>query len=1419
MMIGIRGFFRQSHHQRRRTRLTLLASVASCLLALSAVCAAGPVILYSFSAANFTISPPVTNSDGLAPASRLVLGADGCLYGTTRHGGANGAGSFFRMTATGSLTNLFSFPAATNNSGGINYDLWPNDLLRGINGNFYGTTRRGGSNFTGTIFEISPSGTFANLHTFAGETINASGRVTSADGATPLGALALGSDGNFYGTTQYGGSNGTGTIFRLTPAGTFTSLYSFSPSGAGFISTNGAVPNALVLGSDGTFYGTTQQGGLDNSGTFFKFTVAGGFTQIYSFNGSAPGNNPITPNSTLVQGAGGLFYGTSSYGGSQGGGSIFVITNSGGATVLHSFPQLDAGASAALTLGTDGNFYGTTAANGLNGDGTLFRITPSGDFGAFSFSLLDASSRNPGGANPSAALTADSICNLYGSCAAGGTNGSGVIFQVFGPNFIPPFFFTSTNTPPGVTNALVGSSITLSNLAGGYAPLSYHWLKNGTNLTDGGDISGSMTNVLVISPVFPLDVGSYALLISNTWGALTSSVTVLTVARPAISISSPAPNAAISSPLFAGTATNAPLFTNFNPAEVRLTNVIFSITNLLNGSNITGLAPVTSGVGGLSNWVITNVIPFPGTNILSVRSVDVSGNISPVSSLTFFYQVPTRLTVLTTGSGTGTFTFTNGTKLYIGESYSNTASPSSSIFSNWVSGAVVSYNPTLPFIMQSNLVLTADFLAQKTPAVSITSPAANARTNSPVFKGTAASSPQLPGVNPNNLRLTNVVYWLTDAATGSVATGVAALTGGGAVSNWTITVTPSPGTNTLAVQSQDISGGLSPIVSQTFFYKVPSLFTLLTSGTGNGTFTATAAVAGDTLPTNSALLNLNEKYTITAKPDQFSTFSKWTGSAGNITTPTLSFVMQPGFALTAVFNAVPPGVAISSPAANLRTAAPVFNGTASSNLRLTNVSYSLASSFTGSVSNGFATLIAGAGSVSNWMITNVNPSPGTNTLTVRSADAAGNVSAAVSRTSFYEVTNKLMVRQAGTGNGTFKGAASIPGDVVPTNGAWLNLGEGYTITAVPGASSLFSNWVSPAGVTVTPALSFIMQSNLVLTANFVSNFFPAAAGTYNGLFFPSNAVAAETSGMLYNFVLRNTGACSGSLLLAGKSYTISTNFDVSGHAACSAGQLQVDLALDSSTPQITGTVSSSQWTAYLTAVASNALPSADYTILLSPSSNVSAVSPPGDGYAVVTNNAGLVTISGALADGTSFSQRVPVSKAGDLPVYASLYTNTASTNANANPGLLLGWINLTNLQAAAPANALAWIKKPFHSPTLYTNGFTNFLVLQGALWTNPPANASAIAMTNGQLIVSNTGLFLVFTNIVVSNNKLTNLGVLPTNSVSGSINPKTGLLNLTFANGNGPATNSAVGAILQDTANAGGFLLTSTNAGSFKLQP
>jgi uncharacterized repeat protein (TIGR03803 family) len=1412
-----------------RLRLAPLAALAACWVAFPAVTVAAPTVLYSFSAPSFPAPSLATNSDGQAPGSTLVLTTDGYLYGTARHGGANGAGSIFRILTNGAnFSNLYSFQAsfqAVSNSSGetnyqTNYNLEPNDLVQGTDGNFYGTTRSGGSNFTGTIFSISPSGSFTNLHTFAAQTINTDGQAVSAEGATPVGALVQGTNGDFYGTTQYGGSNGTGTIFHVTPSGDFASLYSFGPSVAGSASAKSAVPNALVLGDDGAFYGTTQQGGLDNAGTFFKFTTAAGFTQIYSFNGEAPGNNPITPNSALVQGANGNFYGTSAFGGSQGGGCIFEITAAGGATVLHSFPQLNAGAGASLALGADGSFYGTTAANGLNGEGTFFRVTPSGVFGVFLFRPLDANSDNPGGANPSAGLTADNFGNLYGACAAGGTNGSGVIFQVYGPGFNPAFFLASTNSPPALTNTLVGSSVTLAWPAQGGAPLVYQWLMNETVvLQDGGDISGSTTGTLTINPVLPRDLGSYCLVISNTWGALTSSVTALTVMPPEIAISSPEPDARTNSPVFAGTATNAPLFAGAYSNEIRLTNIIYSISNLLSGTAVTGLvAPFTPGAGGASNWSFS-VTPLPGSNILSVQCVDVSGNVSPVASRAFFYEVAAQLSVLTTGSGVCSFSITNGAWLDIGQGYTITASPISSVFDKWaaevagVPGRVITYDQTLPFLMQSNLVLTAAVMARQPPGVSITSPTNNVRAGSADFKGfagTATTSPLLSGDNPASLRLTNVEYWLTNAATGSVSNGFATLTGGGSVSNWSIPVTPMPGTNTLAVQSQDVSGGLSSIKSRTFFYKVPARFTLRQTGNGTGTFTASAPVAGEAIPANGAMLNIGENYRITANPGQFSRFAGWSGGAGNSDNRTLSFTMMTNLALTAQFVDFPPVVAISSPRANSRSAGPAFNagGSASGYFPISNVLWSLAGSFTGSFSSGSAKLTAGSGTASNWSIA-LAPSPGPNILTVYCEDVRSNLSAAVSCPFFYKVQSRLTVTNAGLGKGSFKGAASAAGDAVPADGAMLNLGETYTITAVPDSSSLFSNWVSAEGVSFSPALPFVMQSNLVLTVTFVTNFFPPAAGTYNGLFLPRAAVSGENSGMLYNLGLLKTGSFTGRLLLAGTNYPFSSKFDASGHAGFNTGPFSVSLTLDTGASQITGTVGGSSLTADL---ASDAQPSAEYTILLSPTAGDSAASPPGDGYILLTNHAGVATLKGKLADGTGYNQTVPVSRAGDIPLFSRLYATGASA------GMLLGWINLTNLHAAAPPGTMTWIKNPLLSPARYTNGFDNTLSVQGSLWTSPPANTPAISLTNGELVISNTGLLLNYTNILVSGNTLKNSGVLPANSLTATVTPQTGLLTLTFSDREGKPT-QAWGAILQDTTNAGGFFLTSTNAGSFWLQP
>ncbi|MGA9963911.1 MAG: choice-of-anchor tandem repeat GloVer-containing protein [Terriglobales bacterium] len=239
-------------------------------------------------------------------------------------------------------------------------------LTLGTDGNFYGTTQEGGTPNYGTIFNITPSGSLATLYTFTG----------GNDGGAPYAPPVEGTDGNFYGTTSEGGAAFLGTVYKITPAGKFTLLYQFDGS-------HGGAPDApLVQGTDGNFYGTTPHFGTNNLGVVFKITPAGKPTVLYEFDGAHGGN----PNGGLVQGTDGNFYGTTLTGGSNGAGVVFRMTPSGKLAVLHNMGGTDGGLPyAGLLQGSDGNFYGANAFGGSSsncssGCGTIFKITPKGKF-------------------------------------------------------------------------------------------------------------------------------------------------------------------------------------------------------------------------------------------------------------------------------------------------------------------------------------------------------------------------------------------------------------------------------------------------------------------------------------------------------------------------------------------------------------------------------------------------------------------------------------------------------------------------------------------------------------------------------------------------------------------------------------------------------------------------------------------------------------------------------------------------------------------------------------------------------------------------------------------------------------------------------------------------------------------------------
>jgi uncharacterized repeat protein (TIGR03803 family) len=283
----------------------------------------------------------------------------------------------------------------------------------GTDGNFYGTTSFGGPNNSGTVFKIKPGGALTTLHTFSG-----------ADGANPWTGLIQATDGNFYGTTSAGGANGGGTVFKITYGGTLTTLH-------GFAGADGSQPGAeLVQATDGNFYGTTSSGGANAKGTVFKITSGGTLTTLYSFCAQVGCSDGSSPAARLAQGSDGNFYGTTGLGANNDSGTVFKITPGGILTTLYSFCNVfsctdGANPQAGLMQGSDGNFYGTTVSGGNTGhQGTVFKITPGGTL----TTLHDG--YGPTGYWPRVVLIQASDGNFYGSMASGGSHGAGVIFRL-----------------------------------------------------------------------------------------------------------------------------------------------------------------------------------------------------------------------------------------------------------------------------------------------------------------------------------------------------------------------------------------------------------------------------------------------------------------------------------------------------------------------------------------------------------------------------------------------------------------------------------------------------------------------------------------------------------------------------------------------------------------------------------------------------------------------------------------------------------------------------------------------------------------------------------------------------------------------------------------------------------------------------
>lgn len=366
----------------------------------------------------------------------LVQGRDGSLYGTADIFGA--AGTIFKVSPQGTLTTVHNIYCEEENCHGIN----PQTLVLNTDGNFYGTNwGTYDMDLSGTIFEMTPSGALTTKATFCnhgwycdeptptspltlatngifygtswlgGQTdagtvfrfkpgVNGHVSVVNSfctqpscvDGSFTISGVIQATDGNFYGTTDYGGNpdcsvhaTGCGTVFKITPGGLLTTVYSF-----GTQPNDGASPSGVIQGRDGNFYGVTADRGAYGNGTIFKLTPTGILTTLWNFTGADGGS----PRSSLIQTVDGNLYGTASTGGMYGGGTIFELTSTNNLTTLHDFAGTDGNFPLGLMQNTNGIFYGTTgqggtgAGCGAGGCGTVFSL----DFGLAPFvSLLPTS--------------------------------------------------------------------------------------------------------------------------------------------------------------------------------------------------------------------------------------------------------------------------------------------------------------------------------------------------------------------------------------------------------------------------------------------------------------------------------------------------------------------------------------------------------------------------------------------------------------------------------------------------------------------------------------------------------------------------------------------------------------------------------------------------------------------------------------------------------------------------------------------------------------------------------------------------------------------------------------------------------------------------------------------------------------------
>jgi uncharacterized repeat protein (TIGR03803 family) len=356
---------------------------------------ASEVVLHNF------IAP----SKGSLPTVGVIRDSAGNLYGTTADGGAFNSGVVYKLDNSGKETVLYSF------TGGADGSQPHAGVIRDSVGNFYGTTRVGGTLKSGVVYKLDKTGKETVLYSFTG----------GADGSQPHAGVIRDSAGNLYGTTRFGGTYNSGLVYKVDTAGQETVLYSFTGG------TDGGDPDraGVIRDSVGNVYGTTLHGGAFKSGLVYQLDKTGKETVLYSFTGGVDGGYPFTG---VIRDSLGNLYGTTAGGGASGWGTVYEVDTSGHETVLYSFTGGADGRQpqAGVIKDSAGNLYGTTEFGGMSGVGVVYKVDKTGRE-----TVLHSFTGGADGNSPdSAGVVRDSAGNLYGATSLGGTPGEGVVYKV-----------------------------------------------------------------------------------------------------------------------------------------------------------------------------------------------------------------------------------------------------------------------------------------------------------------------------------------------------------------------------------------------------------------------------------------------------------------------------------------------------------------------------------------------------------------------------------------------------------------------------------------------------------------------------------------------------------------------------------------------------------------------------------------------------------------------------------------------------------------------------------------------------------------------------------------------------------------------------------------------------------------------------